>query len=254
MHSLLLRAFALCWGLVVAIATHIPLSDSGISSVPLLHLSSVGEGDFTTSSHSRFPNHRVRVKQSSFCNSTLKWAHFVYASFPGLNYGQRMHRLSRGAKHLFFYFFESRQDPAKDDVIMWTNGGPGCSSAMGLLMELGPCSINMKNALSNGTIWNPFSWNSEANIFFLDQPQVYPCPLACFSYADFSKTIETTEDAAKNVYAFISLFFESFPQFAGRALRLSGESYGGRYLAVFASEICDGEIYRPAKNDGDKEK
>lgn len=43
------------------------------------------------------------------------------------------------ARHLFFYFFESRSDPDKDDVIFWTNGGPGCSSAMGLFMELGQC-------------------------------------------------------------------------------------------------------------------
>jgi len=28
-----------------------------------------------------------------------------------------------GAKHLFFYFFESRNDPDKDDVVFWTNGG-----------------------------------------------------------------------------------------------------------------------------------
>jgi hypothetical protein len=27
------------------------------------------------------------------------------------------------ARHLFFYFFESRNDPDKDDVILWTNGG-----------------------------------------------------------------------------------------------------------------------------------
>lgn len=47
-----------------------------------------------------------------------------------------------------------------------------------------------------------------------------------FSYADYGETIETTEEAAKNVHAFISIFFETFPQFTGRTLHLSGESYG----------------------------
>jgi cathepsin A (carboxypeptidase C) len=40
-------------------------------------------------------------------------------------------------KHLFFWWFESRHDPLKDDVIMWLNGGPGCSSMASVLMELG---------------------------------------------------------------------------------------------------------------------
>lgn len=117
---------------------------------------------------------------------------------------------------------------------MWINGGPGCSSAMGLLLELGPCSIDMNNVSSNGTVWNPYSWNSEANIFFLDQPVGVG-----FSYADYGETVETTEDAAINIHAFITIFFETLPQFAGRRVHLSGESYGGRYLPVFASYIYD---------------
>ncbi|CDO74121.1 hypothetical protein BN946_scf185043.g171 [Trametes cinnabarina] len=112
--------------------------------------------------------------------------------------------------------------------------GPGCSSSMGLLMELGPCNIDMGNTSSNGTLWNPYSWNAEANIFFLDQPVGVG-----FSYADFGETVETTEDAAKNVHAFLTIFFETFSEFKGRPLHLAGESYAGRYLPTFASYVFD---------------
>ncbi|KJA21650.1 hypothetical protein HYPSUDRAFT_41773 [Hypholoma sublateritium FD-334 SS-4] len=186
-----------------------------------LHLSSLQEDGFAALSHPRFPNHRVRVKKSNFCDPTVN----VYTGYLDVD---------AGAKHMFFYFFESRRNPEKDDVMMWINGGPGCSSSMGLLMELGPCSIDMNKISDNGTVWNPHSWNSEANIFFLDQPVGVG-----FSYADFGETVETTEEAAKNIHAFITIFFETFKQFSGRALHLSGESYGGRYLPVFASEIFD---------------
>ena len=54
------------------------------------------------------------------------------------------------ARHLFFYFFESQRDPILDDVVFWTNGGPGGSSSMGLFTELGklsyvplvPCAVS----------------------------------------------------------------------------------------------------------------
>ena len=46
------------------------------------------------------------------------------------------------------------------------NGGPGCSSSTGLLFELGPCSVN---ADGTGTEFNPYSWNNNASVIFLDQ-------------------------------------------------------------------------------------
>ena len=55
-------------------------------------------------------------------------------------------------------------------VLIRCSGGPGCSSALGLFMELGPCSVKDDPKTLNDTKVNPNSWNQNANIFFLDEP------------------------------------------------------------------------------------
>jgi len=41
-------------------------------------------------------------------------------------------------KALHYIFVESLADPAKDPVVVWFNGGPGCSSLLGFISENGP--------------------------------------------------------------------------------------------------------------------
>ncbi|GLB36810.1 putative peptidase S10 family protein [Lyophyllum shimeji] len=188
--------------------------DEGLFT-PLEDLSVLSETEFTQLSHPAFPDHGVRIKKTPFCDHTVK-------SYTGY--------IDIETRHLFFYFFESRTDPDKDDVIMWTNGGPGCSSSLGLLMELGPCRI----AGPNSTKSFEHAWNSKANVFFIDQPAGVG-----YSYTDYKDVPGTTEDAAKDIAAFVAIFFEHFTKFKGRAFHMAGESYGGRYIPLFASEVYD---------------
>ncbi|KAI9833965.1 MAG: hypothetical protein M1826_005870 [Phylliscum demangeonii] len=129
-------------------------------------------------------------------------------------------------KHLFYWFFESRNKPATDPVVLWLNGGPGCSSLTGLFMELGPSSITKEGEVK----YNPYSWNANASVIFLDQPVNVG-----FSYG--SSSVSNTAAAGKDVYALMTLFFKQFPQYAHLDFHLAGESYGGHYVPIFAAEI-----------------
>ena len=70
-------------------------------------------------------------------------------------------------KQLHYVFVESLTDPFNDPVVLWFNGGPGCSSLLGLFEEHGPFVIDdgeyyIKN--------NQYPWNLRANVLYLESP------------------------------------------------------------------------------------
>ncbi|KAI0777169.1 serine carboxypeptidase [Trametes elegans] len=188
--------------------------DEGLFT-PFGALSALSSSEFTRLEHPAFPRHSLRVKKSNFCDGEAT----AYTGYIDVE-----------ARHLFFYFFESRHDPDQDDIIFWTNGGPGGSSSIGLFLELGPCRITSDNTTERFQ----WSWNEHANVFFVDQPVSVG-----FSYAEYGESVKTTKEAGVDIAAAMAIFFEHFTKFKGRALHLAGESYGGRYIPVFASTIYD---------------
>lgn len=128
-------------------------------------------------------------------------------------------------------FFESRNSPKDDDLLLWLNGGPGCSSSAGLLFELGPCHVSDEG---HNTTHNPFSWNAHTNIIFLDQPVNVG-----YSYADDGTTVSTSPAAGKDVHAFLELFLNRFPEYSTKPFHLAAESYGGTYAPNIAKVIYE---------------
>lgn len=43
---------------------------------------------------------------------------------------------------MFCRFVTSQRDPATDPLVLWLNGGPGCSSLDGFLSENGPFHVS----------------------------------------------------------------------------------------------------------------
>ena len=68
---------------------------------------------------------------------------------------------------LHYWFVESQNDPVKDPVIFWFNGGPGCSSLDGLLNEMGPYEVNEDGKTMKE---NPYAWNKFASVVYIEAP------------------------------------------------------------------------------------
>ncbi|KAK6454347.1 Alpha/Beta hydrolase protein [Scheffersomyces xylosifermentans] len=170
-------------------------------------------------SDAKLPNHKLRVKSTPEdlgVDKTKQYTGYL--------------DVEEEDKHFFYWFFESRNDPKNDPVILWLNGGPGCSSLTGLFFELGPASIGADLK----PIHNPYSWNNNASVIFLDQP-------VNVGYSYSSQSVSNTIAAGEDVYAFLELFFKQFPEYNNLPFHIAGESYAGHYIPVFASEILSHE-------------
>ncbi|KAI5953424.1 hypothetical protein KGF54_002796 [Candida jiufengensis] len=179
----------------------------------------VPQGNFETLSSNKYQDYSLRIKQN---NPEVLGLDTVNQYTGYIDVDSIDH-------HYFFWFFESRNDPKTDPIVLWLNGGPGCSSSTGLFFELGPSSINS----TLQPVYNPYSWNSNASVIFLDQPVGVG-----YSYSGGDE-VKNTDTAAKNVYVFLELFFQKFPQFLNNKFHIAGESYAGHYIPRFASEIIN---------------
>uniref|UniRef100_A0A672ZXH2 Carboxypeptidase n=1 Tax=Sphaeramia orbicularis TaxID=375764 RepID=A0A672ZXH2_9TELE len=134
-------------------------------------------------------------------------------------------------KHLHYWFVESQSKPASDPVVLWLNGGPGCSSLDGLLTEHGPFLIQDDGVTLE---YNKYSWNQIANVLYLESPAGVG-----FSYSDDGNYKTNDTEVSMNNYLALKEFFRLFPEFSTNELFLTGESYGGIYIPTLAERVME---------------
>ncbi|XP_056844799.1 serine carboxypeptidase-like 10 isoform X6 [Raphanus sativus] len=138
---------------------------------------------------------------------------------------------------LFYYFIQSEKNPKEDPLLIWLNGGPGCSSLGGLLFENGPLAFKFEvyNGNLASLISTSYSWTQVANIIFLDQPVG-----SGFSYSrtPLDKTSDTNE--VKMIHEFLQKWLSKHPQFFSNPFYVIGDSYSGKIVPALVQKISKG--------------
>ncbi|XP_073147303.1 serine carboxypeptidase-like 34 [Henckelia pumila] len=137
-------------------------------------------------------------------------------------------------RELFYWFFEATKLPHKKPLLLWLNGGPGCSSiGYGAMEELGPF-LSQKGQPE--LKFNNNTWNKAANLLFVESPVGVG-----FSYTNTSADIKQLGDkiTALDSYIFLVNWFKRFPQYKHHDFYISGESYAGHYVPQLAEFILD---------------
>jgi carboxypeptidase C (cathepsin A) len=149
--------------------------------------------------------------------------------------------ISTAPDYLFYWFFGSQDSPDTDPLIVWTNGGPGCTSMEGATTEHGPLSLfMMKESCSTSKCdytqqlsTNVYSWNAHANVLYVDQPKNVGYS---FGYGEETRS---SVEAGEEFVVFFTNWLTLFPEFRNRKVIISGESYGGHYIPAWANAILD---------------
>jgi carboxypeptidase D len=132
------------------------------------------------------------------------------------------------ASRALFFVFQPTIGAPVDEITIWLNGGPGCSSLEAFLQE------NGRFIWQPGTfapIENPYTWVNLTNMLWVDQPVGTGMSVG-------TPTATTQEETAQD---FIK-FFKNFEVLFGIkkfSIYVTGESYAGRYVPYISSAMID---------------
>jgi serine carboxypeptidase-like clade 1 len=145
---------------------------------------------------------------------------------------------------MWYMFVEAEESPLTAPVLLWSNGGPGASSAYGLFTELGPFYLSSESLKADPpTLFrNDFSWSKLANVLILNGPAPvgysYCLPAgpagpftSCGSWND-TRTFDFN-------LRFVNNFFAAFPEYKANDFYIAGESFAGVYTGMLVDGLLN---------------
>lgn len=131
--------------------------------------------------------------------------------------------------YAFYDAIEPRTSLLETPIILWLQGGPGCSSMTGNFYEFGPWRTAPDLQLHR----NEAPWNARFGLLFVDNPVG-----SGFSIAEKDEDIPTDQDQiAAHLWAALNLFYNAHASSQLRPLYIAGESYGGKYVPALGHYI-----------------
>ncbi|KAL3634734.1 hypothetical protein CASFOL_021788 [Castilleja foliolosa] len=132
----------------------------------------------------------------------------------------------------FYYFVMAETNSASKPLVLWLNGGPGCSSlGHGAFGENGPFRPTAQEGI---LVRNNYSWNKVANMLYLESPAGVG-----FSYSTNKLFYDSVNDdmTAEDNFNFLKKWLLNYPEFKNTKFFITGESYAGHYAPQLANLI-----------------
>ncbi|TDH68725.1 hypothetical protein CCR75_009158 [Bremia lactucae] len=150
---------------------------------------------------------------------------------PVLEVAQHAGRIAlhdRDANQIFYWHFQAAQNADTAPLVIWLNGGPGCSSMQGLFLGISP--LRLEKNLSIGM-------------------NVHNQPVGTgMSYTQGNDYRSNEEAIAKDFYEFLTKFLQRHAVYLSdgtgsgklsREIYIFGESHAGRWIPVFSEYILN---------------
>ncbi|KAF5745198.1 hypothetical protein HS088_TW07G00780 [Tripterygium wilfordii] len=148
---------------------------------------------------------------------------------------------------IYYTYYEAQSSTSslsQTPLLIWLQGGPGCSSMTGNFLELGPWLVTSSYSQNVERITlkaNPGAWNRIYGLLFLDNPIG-----TGFSIAPKPEEIPRDQHAvAKHLFVAITGFVNSDPVFKNRPIYITGESYAGKYVPAIGYYILKKNMRLP---------